>query len=603
MSAEVPQPAIPAKSKSVSESETELDLAILDQAIDLVTTDLSQGHDDEEDEMNDEVPPASAADEKQNSAVSAASSGSDMEPGTSKGKKHSLTDSPTDMGTDIMEMDAAKLKFLGSVWTVCLGVMIAVLTVIFIVIVASADEATDDTNYLDSISLPLSAGFAIASYNDPTNDSSSIISRPRALRAAQYDGATLLYVGSASSDDLAFLLVDTDSDGDVDYERVIFNSSSIGSTYAAASLALTANDTLFIATADALVLCDGGDDYDNVHEEALTLSDDDRLSCEKIMDIPLSASDEAAPYLVYRYIGVSPYTDTLCMANGVTCNNCSNADLAFPHGTITCFVDSSAAAMRATDMSDEYDSNIIIKAEGVRNSVGFDWFWNGYEELFLFTDNGRDEIHPNYPDDELNLVRGSGDNHYGFPMCHTLGSGDEADRASGCASAFVDPGYTDNVSVSECEMYVQAMQALGPHVVPLGMRVYKGDMFPEDFNNRTVLIAERGSGNTSEVSYGYRVAVVQLSDDGTKAVHHTVFADGWYDYDENTYTGRPVEVEVLPDGSLVVASDPWKFSDQRGGGIYRVTYNDTSEDRTEEEIFSTDVASYLSECDYSYVEE
>jgi len=597
MSAENLQPVLPAKSKSVSESESALDL-------DGITTDLDAIADegnisDQEVAMADEIP-AYDADQKQ---LNSNSAGSDMEPG--KGKAPSSTDSPTDPGGDQYgDMDEAQLKFLGSVWTVCLVVMIGVLTIIFIVIVASTDETTDDTDYLESISFPLSAGFLIASYNDPTNDSSSIISRPRALRAAEYDGATLLYVGSASSADMAFLLIDSDSDGDVDSERVIFESISINSTYAAASLALTADDSLLIATADALALCDGGDDYENVHEEALALSDDDRLTCTKIMDIPLSESDENAPYLVYRYIGVSPYTDTLCMANGVTCNvyDCSDADLAFPHGTITCFNDSSVEAMMATNMSDPYDPNIIIKAEGVRNSVGFDWFWNGYEEVFYFTDNGRDEIHPNYPDDELNLVRGSGNNHYGFPLCHNLGSGDIADRACGCASAYVDPEFP-NVTVSECaEGYVQAMQALGPHVVPLGLRVYNGSMFPEDFQN-TILIAERGSGDTSEVNYGYRVAVVQLSEDGTRAVHHSVFADGWFDYDENTYSGRPVDVEVLPDGSVVVANDPWVFSDQRDGGIYRVTYNNTDSDRTEEEIFDTDVASYLSECDYSYVED
>lgn len=181
--------------------------------------------------------------------------------------------------------------------------------------------------------------------------STSIIERPRALRAAEYDCATLLYVGSASSADLAYVLIDGDSDGVVDSEWV--NSSSVNSAYAAASLALTAKHSLLIATADALVRCDGGE-YANVHAEALALdSDDDRLTCAKVLDIPLSASDVAVPYLVYRYIGVSPYTDTLCMANGVTCSDCTAQDLSFPHSTIM-------AAM-ATNMSDADDANSIVK--------------------------------------------------------------------------------------------------------------------------------------------------------------------------------------------------------------------------------------------------
>jgi len=45
----------------------------------------------------------------------------------------------------------------------------------------------------------------------------------------------------------------------------------------------------------------------------------------------------------------------------------------------------------------------------------------------------------------------------------------------------------------------------------------------------------------------------------------TVFAEGWLDSDTGIYRGRPVDVAVAKDGSLLV-------SDDFAGAIYRITY-------------------------------
>ncbi len=322
------------------------------------------------------------------------------------------------------ELSKERMKLLSKVWTICVAVLITLLTIIFFIIVGSLssdDEESDD--YLDTISFPLSAGFKIEVYNDLSNSSGFVIEKPRALRSAYYDDATILYVGAAGwgATDRAYVLIDRDSDGVNDDEFVIFESSSVGSSYHPASLAYDANHTLYISLTDMLVECEG-----NVHEQVLAFeSDQDRLSCSKIMDIPVTAEDASQSYNVRRYIGISPFSGELCMANGMTCNDCAadGADISFPHGTITCFVDKSASAMAATNMSNEEDPNIVVKADGVRNSVGFDW--NPLNDAFYFTDNGRDEVHPDdsYPDDELNFVPNSDLNHFGFPLCHSLGSG------------------------------------------------------------------------------------------------------------------------------------------------------------------------------------
>ena len=57
---------------------------------------------------------------------------------------------------------------------------------------------------------------------------------------------------------------------------------------------------------------------------------------------------------------------------------------------------------------------------------------------------------------------------------------------------------------------------------------------------------------------------VSVKADGT-ADKSTVFADGFLDPDTGTYRGRPVDVAVMKDGSLLV-------SDDYAGAIYRISY-------------------------------
>jgi len=51
---------------------------------------------------------------------------------------------------------------------------------------------------------------------------------------------------------------------------------------------------------------------------------------------------------------------------------------------------------------------------------------------------------------------------------------------------------------------------------------------------------------------------------GSWAVGYEVFAQGWLQADQ-TVAGRPVDLEVLPDGSLLI-------SDDHADRLYRITY-------------------------------
>ena len=57
-------------------------------------------------------------------------------------------------------------------------------------------------------------------------------------------------------------------------------------------------------------------------------------------------------------------------------------------------------------------SNWEVVADGVRNSVGFDWHPKTWE--LWFTDNGADGMGDDIPPDELNRVTHTGQ-HFGFP--------------------------------------------------------------------------------------------------------------------------------------------------------------------------------------------
>ena len=183
-------------------------------------------------------------------------------------------------------------------------------------------------------------------------------------------------------------------------------------------------------------------------------------------------------------------------------------------------------------------------AQGVRNTVGFDW--HPRTRQLWFTEHGRDWLGDEMPSDELNVVKHQGE-HFGFPYCH---QGDT-----------LDPEYGKNRSCSE---FTPPVLKLGAHVAPLGMRFYTGKMFPPEYKDN-IFIARHGSWNRT-TKQGYDVYRVVLDDKG-KVVKSEPFLTGFLT-DEKAdppMWGRPVDVLVMKDGSLLV-------SDDYNGIVYRVSY-------------------------------
>ena len=184
-------------------------------------------------------------------------------------------------------------------------------------------------------------------------------------------------------------------------------------------------------------------------------------------------------------------------------------------------------------------SGLETVATGVRNSVGLDFDPRSGD--LWFTDNQRDWISDDMPLDELNHVTRPGEN-FGFPYCHS--------------GLMVDPELGGN---HQCSEFAGPAALLGAHAAPLGMRFYTGTSFPEKYRG-AIFIARHGPWNRARKDAD--VAVAYLNDK-REVVTVEPFLTGFVQDDD--YVGRPVDVQVMRDGSLLV-------SDDHNGAIYRVSY-------------------------------
>jgi glucose/arabinose dehydrogenase len=320
-----------------------------------------------------------------------------------------------------------------------------------------------------------------------------------------------------------------------------------GKVPGARSMALGAKGTLFVGTrdegkvyairnagsprAEVITIAKGLDMPNGVafRNGALYVAEISRVS--RFDDIEEHLSSPPKPVLVngsfpdkkhhgWKFIRFGP-DGKLYVPVGAPCNVCDSDDRRF------------ASIMRLDPDGKE------IFARGIRNTVGFDWHPTSHE--LWFTDNGRDMLGDDTPPDELNRAAQPG-LHFGFPFWH--------------GKDIPDPKFGAKMPKGE---FVPPEMELPAHVAALGMRFYTGTMFPPEYRGQ-IFIAEHGSWNRS-VPIGYRVSLVRLQ--GNRAVSYQVFAEGWRSGGE--VWGRPVDLQLMPDGSLLV-------SDDRAGAIYRISY-------------------------------
>ena len=182
-----------------------------------------------------------------------------------------------------------------------------------------------------------------------------------------------------------------------------------------------------------------------------------------------------------------------------------------------------------------------VFATGIRNSVGMQF--NPANGDLWFTDNQVDGMGDDIPPGEINRATEAGHN-FGFPW---YGGG------SVRTAEYKDQEPPADAVAPQVEMTA--------HAADLGMDFYTGTMFPQKYRGG-IFSAQHGSWNRTQ-PVGARVMFTPVNDDGT-AGEPEVFAEGWLN-GNNEYLGRPVDVEMMKDGSLLV-------SDDLAGALYRISY-------------------------------
>ena len=184
--------------------------------------------------------------------------------------------------------------------------------------------------------------------------------------------------------------------------------------------------------------------------------------------------------------------------------------------------------------------DLEVYATGIRHIVGMDWHPT-LRQLY-FSENARDWLSEDMPEDKLNRVTKPGKDNFGYPYCHQ--------------GNLPDPEFGWGRSCSE---FTKPLALLGAHAAALGLKFYSGKGFGSGYQN-AIFLARHGSWNKS-VKIGGDVLAIKLNSNGTvKSIEP--FITGFIQ--NNAYVGRPVDVLPMPDGSMLV-------SDDFNGAVYRVS--------------------------------
>jgi len=269
-----------------------------------------------------------------------------------------------------------------------------------------------------------------------------------------------------------------------------------------------------------------------LHNGTLYIAEINKIS--KIDDVADRLDNPPKPTVIYddlpsdaphgwKFLTVGP-DNKLYFNIGAPCNICMPSD--------------QHAQIRRINLD---GSGAEVVARGIRQIVGMDW--HPRLKVLYFTENQRDWLSEDQPQDKLNRLLHPGEDNFGFPYCD---GGDIPDPQFGWGHS--------------CNEFTRPIAQLGPHSAPLGMRFYTAKMFPKEYRD-AIFIVRHGSWNKSR-KIGGDVVVARLNPDGTvKSIEP--FITGFIQ--DNNYVGRPVDIEWMKDGSMLL-------SDDYNGAVYRISY-------------------------------
>ena len=303
-----------------------------------------------------------------------------------------------------------------------------------------------------------------------------------------------------------------DSNGDHKADRVVVIASGLDQPNGVAMR----NGALYVATASRLLRFDDIEKQLDKPPAPVTVRD----------DLPNPKQGHT-----WKFIAFGP-DDMLYMSVGAPCNVCLSPPMV------------SAIVRMKPD-----GSGMEVFADGVRNSVGFDW--HPVTRELWFTDNGRDMMGDDVPNDELNVAPKAG-LHFGFPYCHD--------------SDVADPEFGAKRACSTTEPPVaEARRARGGHRFHLLHRQDVSGQLPERGDHRPAWVVESIDAQRLSRHGG---ADGGTSRDGLRTARRRFPAGrrcrGGRGATKSAI-GRPVDVLQMPDGSILI-------SDDRGNRLIRVSY-------------------------------
>ena len=210
---------------------------------------------------------------------------------------------------------------------------------------------------------------------------------------------------------------------------------------------------------------------------------------------------------------------------GAPCNVCEEEDPRF------------ASIMRM----DPDGSNLEIFARGVRNTVGFDWHPRDQGTL---VHRQRPRLAGGRPAAGRTQSRSAKAGlHFGFPYWHGRDIADPEVRQEAAHGR-----NSSRRRWNSAPMWRRSACAFIP--APCSPRA-----------TATRSSSPSTARGTAATRIGYRITLVRLKEN--RAVSYEIFAEGWLQ--KGSAWGRPVDLQVMPDGSLLV-------SDDKAGAIYRISY-------------------------------
>jgi glucose/arabinose dehydrogenase len=187
-------------------------------------------------------------------------------------------------------------------------------------------------------------------------------------------------------------------------------------------------------------------------------------------------------------------------------------------------------------------------ATGLRNPVGVAW-QPGTHELWTVV-NERDWLGDDTPPDYLTSVQDGA--FYGWPYAYTGLDG----------NVVPDPNFGRRNS-QKVKSTVAATVPVQAHSAALGVAFYPPNLknaFPSEYSGDAFL-AYHGSWNRTQPT-GAKIVRVDFQNGAPVAISDFVIG---FQKDGGNRSGRPVDVQIAPDGSIL-------FSDDEGGKIWRVEW-------------------------------